>query len=129
LAHEGAETIRRVAPDLEAVAGEAFCYLTTTGRKSGQPRTIEIWFAMRGSTLYVLAGGGSRSQWVRNLQLQPAVRIHVAGLEMLGNARVLQGGPEEALARVLLLEKYQPSYGGDLSGWSRTALAVAVDLT
>jgi deazaflavin-dependent oxidoreductase (nitroreductase family) len=129
LAHQEAERIRRVTPDLAVLAGEDFCYLTTTGRKSGLPRTIEIWFAMRGPTLYMLADGGSRSHWVQNLQLRPDVTVRVAGRELRGHARVLRSGPEEALARVLLPEKYQPSYGGDLSGWSRTALPVAVDLT
>jgi hypothetical protein len=30
-------------------ASQAFCYLTTTGRVSGRPHTIEIWFARRGA--------------------------------------------------------------------------------
>jgi hypothetical protein len=25
---------------------EAFCYLTTTGRRTGRAHTIEIWFAL-----------------------------------------------------------------------------------
>jgi hypothetical protein len=44
-----------------------FCYLTTTGRVTGQPRTIEIWFALHGRILYMLAGGGRNAQWVQNL--------------------------------------------------------------
>ena len=35
-----------------------FCYLTTTGRTTGKPHRIEIWFAREGSTVYVLAGAG-----------------------------------------------------------------------
>jgi hypothetical protein len=35
---------------------------------------------------------------------------------------------EDALARHLLLEKYSPAYSGDLTGWGRTALPVAIDL-
>jgi hypothetical protein len=27
---------------------EPFCYLTTVGRVSGRPHTIEIWFALDG---------------------------------------------------------------------------------
>jgi hypothetical protein len=41
---------------------------------------------------------------------------------------VLDPGIEEAAARQLLLEKYRPTSAGDLSGWSRTSLPVAVDL-
>ena len=31
------------------LAAEQFCYLTTTGRTSGEPRTIEIWFGTEGT--------------------------------------------------------------------------------
>jgi hypothetical protein len=41
---------------------------------------------------------------------------------------VVEDADEDALARRLLLEKYEPTYSGDLSDWGRTALSVAVDL-
>jgi deazaflavin-dependent oxidoreductase (nitroreductase family) len=109
-----------------------FCYLTTTGRVSGRPHTIEIWFARRDATLYLLSGGGDRSDWVRNLQRRPEVVVRIGrrhGRALPGRARVLDPGtPEDELARDLLVEKYQPSYGGDLTGWRRSSLPVAVDL-
>jgi deazaflavin-dependent oxidoreductase (nitroreductase family) len=113
-------------------ADEQFCYLTTTGRVSGRPHTIEIWFARRGTTLYLLSGGGDRADWVRNLRRRPAVVVRIGRRQaeaLSGRARVLDPGtPEDELARDLLVEKYQPSYGGDLSGWRRSSLPVAVDL-
>jgi hypothetical protein len=36
---------------------------------------------------------------------------------------------EDEAARDLLVEKYQPGYGEDLSGWRRDSLPVAIDLT
>jgi deazaflavin-dependent oxidoreductase (nitroreductase family) len=111
---------------------QPFCYLTTTGRVSGRPHTIEIWFARRGRTLYLLSGGGERSDWVRNLVSDPAVTVRLgrrdaAGLP--GHARVVEpGSDEDELARRLVTGKYQPTYGGDLSGWRRSSLPVAVDL-
>ena len=39
-----------------ALGEEAFCYLTTVGRVTGRPHTIEIWFAREGSTVYMLSG-------------------------------------------------------------------------
>jgi deazaflavin-dependent oxidoreductase (nitroreductase family) len=113
-------------------ASHAFCYLTTTGRVSGRPHTIEIWFARRGPTLYLLSGGGDRSDWVRNLRRRPEVAIRIGrrhARALPGRARVLgPGSPEDELARDLLVEKYQPSYGGDLTGWRRSSLPVAIDL-
>jgi deazaflavin-dependent oxidoreductase (nitroreductase family) len=107
---------------------EQFCYLTTTGRVSGRPHTIEIWFARRGATLYLLSGGGDRSDWVRNLRADPAVAVRVGGRGFRARARVVEDGGEDELARRLVSGKYQPGYGGDLSGWRRAALPVAVDL-
>jgi deazaflavin-dependent oxidoreductase (nitroreductase family) len=109
-----------------------FCYLTTTGRVSGRPHTIEIWFALSDHTLYVLSGGGDRSDWVRNLLRHPEVTVHLGRRDaaaLAGRARVVEPGThEDELARRLVVAKYQPTYGGDLSGWRRSALPVAVDL-
>ncbi len=113
-------------------AGAAFCYLTTTGRVSGRAHTIEIWFALRGPTLYLLSGGGDRSDWVRNLVARPEVTVRLGRRDapaLTGRARLVAVGSEEdELARRLVAGKYQPGYGGDLSGWRRSALPVAVDL-
>jgi deazaflavin-dependent oxidoreductase (nitroreductase family) len=109
-----------------------FCYLTTTGRVSGRPHTIEIWFALRDRTLYLLSGGGDRSDWVRNLQASPEVTVRIGrrdGQALGARARVVApGSDEDTLARQLVTDKYQPGYGGDLSGWRRSSLPVAVDL-
>ena len=55
--------------------GDDYCYLTTTGRRSGRPHRIEIWYARSGETLYLLAGGGRPSDWVRNRLADPAVSV------------------------------------------------------
>jgi hypothetical protein len=59
---------------LQTLAREPFCYLTTTGRRSGLDHTIEIWFALDQTTLYMLAGGREKSDWVRNARQTPQVR-------------------------------------------------------
>lgn len=53
-----------------ALGEQSFCYLTTIGRVSGEPREIEIWFGLDGDTLYMLSGGRERS----NLRACPAAR-------------------------------------------------------
>ena len=35
-----------------------YCYLTTTGRHSGEPHRIEIWFALADGVAYLLSGSG-----------------------------------------------------------------------
>ncbi|MDQ3991607.1 MAG: nitroreductase family deazaflavin-dependent oxidoreductase [Actinomycetota bacterium] len=110
-------------------AGEDFCYVTTRGRRTGRPHTIEIWFGLRGRTLYLLAGGGPRADWVRNLVADPRVEIRLAGRVAEGSARPVTEPEEDAAARRLLAGKYQGwREGAPLSGWARTALAVAIDV-
>jgi len=111
-----------------SLASENYCYLTTTGRVSGEPREIEIWFGLDGDTLYMLSGGRDRSDWVKNLIRQPEVTVRLGDRTFEGRARIVSNGREDARARHLLLEKYSPGYGGDLSEWGETALPVAVDL-
>jgi deazaflavin-dependent oxidoreductase (nitroreductase family) len=115
--------------ELSDLAGEQFCYVTTTGRVTGRPHEIEIWFGMSGATIYMLSGGGRRSDWVRNITHDPAVRVRIGSQQFVGTGRILEPGEEDELARSLLLQKYEPGYGGDLSDWGRTALPVAIDLS
>jgi deazaflavin-dependent oxidoreductase (nitroreductase family) len=105
-----------------------YCYLTTTGRRSGSPHTIEIWFALHGSVLYLLSGGRDGSDWVRNLGDHPTVGLRLGDRDMICTGRIVEDAEEDALARRLLLEKYGPRYSGDLEEWGRTALPVAIDL-
>ena len=112
----------------EQFGAEPFCYLTTTGRVSGRPHTIEIWFALAGTTAYLLAGGGDRSDWVRNLQRDPKVRVRIRDRTFEGRARVLEAGDEERAARTLVHDKYRGSSADSLVSWRDTALPVAIDL-
>ena len=110
-------------------AAEQFCYLTTTGRVTGNPHEIEIWFGLAGNILYMLSGGRENSDWVKNLRKTPTVRVRIADTQMSGVARIVRAqSDEDALARQMLRSKYQPGYASDLSEWERTALPVAVDL-
>ena len=88
-----------------------------------------MWFSLvpETRTLYMLAGGGDRTDWVKNLRREPAVKVRIAGEELKGEARVVEEAGEDGLARRLLVEKYEQS-PGSLSGWRRRALPVAVDL-
>jgi deazaflavin-dependent oxidoreductase (nitroreductase family) len=113
---------------MDALEEESYCYLTTTGRVSGEPREIEIWFGLEGETLYMLSGGGDRSDWVKNLIKTPAVTLRVADRTFDGRARVVEDRDEQALARRLLFEKYSPTYSGDLAEWRESSLPIAVDL-
>ena len=60
---------------------ERFLYLTTTGRKTAEPRRIEIWFVEHGGRHYIVSERGEASHWVKNIQHDPAVTFSVGTRE------------------------------------------------
>jgi deazaflavin-dependent oxidoreductase (nitroreductase family) len=109
-------------------ARDPFLYLTTTGRRSGRPHRIEIWFAAHYGKLYLLSGGGDRSDWVHNLQANGRVSVELSGEHHMGAARVLEPGTaEDRLARELLVAKYEPVEHDSLEEWGRTSLPIVIE--
>jgi deazaflavin-dependent oxidoreductase (nitroreductase family) len=116
-----------VEEGVTAAASEPFLYLTTVGRRTGQPHRIEIWFAAREGRLYLLSGGRDRADWVRNLQANPRVTVELAGESRVGVAHVVEAGSaDDALARQLLVAKYADSED-NLEAWGRTSLPVVIE--
>ncbi|MFT3890095.1 MAG: nitroreductase family deazaflavin-dependent oxidoreductase [Anaerolineales bacterium] len=114
---------------LEKYATEQYCYLTTTGRVTGNPHEIEIWFGLNDHTLYLLSEGRDRSDWVKNLLKTPAVTIRIMRRKFKGTARLVSDGKEEMMARRMLATKYEQwRVGQSFSRWARTALVVGIDL-
>ena len=50
--------------------------ITTTGRQSGRPRRIEIWFYRVDDSIYLSGSPGTRD-WVGNLEAEPAFTFHL----------------------------------------------------
>jgi deazaflavin-dependent oxidoreductase (nitroreductase family) len=112
----------------DALAELSFCYVTTTGRLSGSPHRIEIWFAASpgSETIYLLSGGRERSDWVRNLVANPTCTVEIGAETYRGNARIVEGSSEEEPARRMVYEKYRRA--DDLETWRDEALPIAIDL-
>ena len=118
----------KMSHDQQNLSEEDFCYLTTTGRNSGHPHTIEIWFALHEQTLYLLSGGRDKSDWVKNALQTPTVQIKINTTIFSGTARLITDTEEDALARKTVFEKYVPRSSDDLVDWSQTSLPIAVDI-
>src|SRR5262249_50904587 len=66
-----------------------FLYLTTTGRKTGLQRTIEIWFVEFDGRVYLLAEHGFKAHWVQNILRIPRVDFRIGERRWDALARVL----------------------------------------
>lgn len=91
-----------------------FLYLSTTGRVSGQPREIEIWFTEHGGHFYLIAEHRDRAKWVRNIQTEPRVKVRIGDSRFDTAARVVRDHDEPELTsavKALFDAKYGWSEG------------------
>jgi deazaflavin-dependent oxidoreductase (nitroreductase family) len=95
-----------VDEELEKVAALKLIHVTTRGRKSGNPHTVELWFAVRNGKVY-LSHEGSETDWMKNIRNNDHVLFEIGGKNFTGSARLLENGTGEAWeAEVGLYEKY-----------------------
>ncbi len=115
--------------ELSNLASVEYCYLTTTGRVTGKPHEIEIWFGILNSTIYLMSGGGEESDWVKNLKKNPAVTVRIDDRTFTATARIVHDEAEEMPVRNLLADKYnEREADGSLSEWAQSARVVGFDL-
>src|SRR4051812_5594601 len=94
---------------------EQFIYITTTGRKTGLPREIEIWFVEFDGLIYILAEHGFKTQWVQNILQNPQISVRLGDQQWKASGRVLD--PEKDAERYLKvreLEKAKYGWGDGL---------------
>ncbi|MFM8856225.1 MAG: nitroreductase family deazaflavin-dependent oxidoreductase [Actinomycetota bacterium] len=101
-----------------------FCYLTTIGRRTGNPHTIEIWFVVEGGSIWLFTEPDGWADWVRNLRREPRVTLRLGEMEVEATAEVIEVGAD-ASVRQAIAERYQGS-DDNLDHWARGALAVRV---
>jgi hypothetical protein len=112
-----------------------YCYLTTTGRLTGKPHTVELWFVIEAGSLFLMHEGSSDrpySDWIRNLLRTPGITIRIGTSDAPAvGCRARLSGPgsaEERRGRALLVAKYRSRWSGDLASWGRNGVVVVVDL-
>jgi deazaflavin-dependent oxidoreductase (nitroreductase family) len=87
--------------------------ITTTGRKSGQPRTVPVVYLADGERMVVIgsnAGHRNEPAWSLNLKANPDADVEVGRKKLKVRARIAEG--EE---RAELWRKQMEQY----SGWDR----------
>ena len=107
-----------------------FCYVTTVGRRTGRPHTVEIWYAREGDTVYVISERAERADWVRNAVAHPVVGVRLGNESWTATARLVSGAEEKERAGRLVAARYQGWLEGEsLPTWLAGALPVALEPT
>jgi len=74
--------------------------LTTTGRKSGQARTVPLLYMEDGGRLVVVGSNGGRPEppaWLRNLRANPKAEVQIGSRRHRVRAEILDGAARGAL--------------------------------
>ena len=111
---------------LGTVAGMPVLLLTTTGRRSGKPRTTPLTFFRDGDDLVVIASNGGEDRppaWWLNLQQQPRAVVEI-GTTRLGV--VAADAPEQERER--LWRTITATYAGYAGYQRRTTRRIPVVL-
>jgi deazaflavin-dependent oxidoreductase (nitroreductase family) len=85
--------------------------LTTTGRKSGEPRTTPLIYAPDGDSFVVVASKGGSDEppaWYLNLSENPEVEVQVKGDRFKARARTASPEEKDRLWKKMVAE--WPSY-------------------
>ncbi|MCC8250429.1 nitroreductase family deazaflavin-dependent oxidoreductase [Saccharothrix luteola] len=110
-----------------AMAGMDLLLLTTTGARSGKPRSILTLYYGDGDRYLVVAsnfGKPRHPDWYHNLVSTPEVTVEVAGEQFAAHAVVLDGA-ERDQAFDTVAGRY-PFYAGYQAGVTRTIPVVAL---
>lgn len=74
--------------DHDDLATQQTIHITTTGRRTGQPRRIEIWwFDVDGR--FIITGTPGRRDWLANLAADPRLTIHAGGRDIAASASIV----------------------------------------
>jgi deazaflavin-dependent oxidoreductase (nitroreductase family) len=112
-----------------------YAYLTTTGRRSGQRHTVEIWYRRHGRDVWFVNDAedpaGRRPDWARNLQADPRAEVRIGDEVLRGRGTVLAADlddPVQLAVRQALAARYQDwHHGAPLSRWAARGLAVRLE--
>ena len=80
--------------------GTSVLLLTTTGRRSGEPRTTPLIYGRSGDDYLIVASNGGAPEppgWYRNLSEQPEVEVQVLGDRFKARARTATAEEKPAM--------------------------------
>jgi len=98
--HIDRRLLRLTRGRLSVAVGQPVLLLTTTGARSGQPRTTPLMFMREGDDVVLIAsaGGSTRNPaWYYNLRAHPEAAVTLGGRTLRCKAREAGGAERDAL--------------------------------
>ena len=116
--------------DLTKYSKNSTVKLTTIGRKSGQPRSVTIWFVIPDAGhVHVQHSSRAAAQWYKNLLQNPEVQMDFGDGPIKGRAVPIKDtGEIEAVLR-MVRSKYMMAWFFRLLGWGRTPQVATIEVT
>ena len=108
--------------------GTTALILTTTGRKSGQPRKSALIYQKFGDDYLIVASKGGADEpplWYLSLEAHPEVQVQVLGDKFKARARTATGAEKPAMWEVMA--KAWPSYNDYQQKTSREIPVVVLE--
>jgi deazaflavin-dependent oxidoreductase (nitroreductase family) len=81
--------------------------LTVTGRRSGRQISIPVWFVQENGELYLVPIRGSDSDWYKNVQKVPTIRLTARGTQLTARATPITDPAKVAE----IVDKFRAKYG------------------
>jgi deazaflavin-dependent oxidoreductase (nitroreductase family) len=111
----------------KGAGGRPLLLLTTTGARTGEPRTTPMMYVPDGDRLLVIAsnaGAPTHPDWYRNLVANPDVTVEVDAEKYQATAEVPSGAERDRLFAGIV-EKY-PFFADHQAGVTRTIPVVVL---
>jgi deazaflavin-dependent oxidoreductase (nitroreductase family) len=115
--------------DLAKVFSRKLIHLTSVGRRTGKPHTVELWFAVEGDKIY-LSHEGELTDWMRNIRKNDRVSFEIDGKRFIGKARYLENHTDDAeKAKIALYEKYYGKAAKEvIDDWFSLSRLIVIEL-
>ncbi len=113
--------------NIEAVKTEQYIHLTTQGRRTGKPHTVQLWFAFEGGKIY-LSHEGEYTDWMKNITKHWRVAVKIDSVSFDAAARILKEGSSKELGKKALYEKYyKPASKEVIDDWFSLSTLIEVE--
>ncbi|RIV36069.1 DUF2255 family protein [Micromonospora radicis] len=90
----------------DALSGVREVELTVTGRRSGRQIARPVWFVLDDDNVFLVPVTGSDTQWYKNVQQTPMVRLAVDGTALSSSATPITDAGQVRHIVAMFRDKY-----------------------